>query len=82
MGQGVKKAYWPCNRASVGGWLHGRAIEKRPAAYYRPEPAFSPVIGLRDDRHRGALRAATSRLAKEDVFREHREVHLMQVISR
>ena len=69
------------DRADVAGCLHDRAI-KRPAAHYRPEPAISPVVGLRYDRHRGALRATTSRLAKEDVFREHREAHLVQVISR
>ena len=78
---GFGTAVLQCDRAGVGGWLHDRAI-KRPAAQYRPEPAISPVVVLRDDRHRGALRATTSRLAKKDVFREHREAHLVQVISR
>ena len=58
-----------------------RAI-KRPATHNQPEPATSPVVVLRDDRHRGALRPTTSGLSEEDVLREHREAHLVQVISR
>ena len=61
--------------------LHGSAI-KRPTTHYRPEPATSPVVGLRYNSHRDALRPTTSGLAKEDVLGECREAHLVQVISR
>ena len=65
----------------VASFLHGSAI-KRPTTHNRPEPTISPVIVLRYDNHRGALRPTTSRLSKKNVLREHREARLVQVISR
>ena len=80
---GLGAAVFQRNRAGVGvgGCLHDRAIQ-RPVAQYRPEPAISSVGVLRNDRHRGALRATTSGLAKEDVFRKHHKAHLLQITSR